>query len=204
MNDERSDETEHIRRLREHSGLVAECLTQDRGVAGSSLTGVSTGAQWLSGRVLDLRPKGRGLEPHRRHCIVSLSKNINPSLVLVQLRKTHPFITERLLMGRKESNQTNQKKTGVTMLCLSKTHNPCLVLFNPGRHIPGRHSQKIVGCDIKNQILKKYAQAHLSRSCSPLCPLLTTVLANICYSFLSVKMLFSILHHIRHTRAVQI
>ena len=40
--------------------------------------------------------------------VVSLSKNINPSLVLVQLRKTRPFITERLLMGRKESNQTNQ------------------------------------------------------------------------------------------------
>ena len=36
---------------------------------------------------------------------MSLSKNINPSLVLVQPRKTRPFITERLLMGRKESNQ---------------------------------------------------------------------------------------------------
>ena len=39
-------------------------------------------------------------EPHRRHCVVSLSKNINPRLVLVQPRKTRPFITERLLMGR--------------------------------------------------------------------------------------------------------
>ena len=66
------------------------------------------GAQWLSGRVLDSRPKGCGFEPHRRHCVVSLSKNINPSLVLVQPRKTRPFITERLLMGRKESNQTKQ------------------------------------------------------------------------------------------------
>ena len=68
------------------------------------------GAQWLSGRVLDSRPKGRGFEPHRRHCVVSLSKNSNPSLVLVQPRKTRPFITERLLMGRKESNQTNKTK----------------------------------------------------------------------------------------------
>ena len=67
------------------------------------------GAQWLSGRVLDSRPRGRGFEPHRRHCVVSLSKNINPSLVLVQPRKTRPFITERLLMGRKESNQTNKQ-----------------------------------------------------------------------------------------------
>ena len=44
------------------------------------------GAQWLSGRVLDWRPKGCGFEPHRHHCVVSLSKNINPSLVLVQPR----------------------------------------------------------------------------------------------------------------------
>ena len=29
----------------------------------------------------------------------------NPSLVLVQPRKIHPYITERLLMGHKESNQ---------------------------------------------------------------------------------------------------
>ena len=67
------------------------------------------GAQWLSGRVLDLRPKGsvgRGFEPHRRHCVVSLGKNINPGLVLVKPRKTRPFIAERLLMGRKESTQT--------------------------------------------------------------------------------------------------
>ena len=67
------------------------------------------GAQWLSGRVFDSRLRGCGFEPHRRHCVVSLSKNIDPSLVLVQPRKTHPFITERLLMGRKESNQTNKQ-----------------------------------------------------------------------------------------------
>ena len=32
------------------------------------------GGQWLSGRVLDSRPRGRGFDPHRRHCDVSLSK----------------------------------------------------------------------------------------------------------------------------------
>ena len=32
------------------------------------------GAQWLSGRVLDLRPRGCGFEPHWRHCVVSLSQ----------------------------------------------------------------------------------------------------------------------------------
>ena len=56
--------------------------------------------------MLDSRQRGRGFKPHRRQCLVSLSKNINPSLVLVQPRKTRPFITERLLMGCKESNQT--------------------------------------------------------------------------------------------------
>ena len=86
-------------------------------------------AQWLSGRVLDSRPKGRGFEPHRRHCVVSLSKNINPSLVLVQPRKTRPFITERLLMGRKESNQT-KKSWGYERLQKSKSLKACLENVN--------------------------------------------------------------------------
>ena len=34
-----------------------------------------TGAQWLSGRVLDSRPKGREFEPHRRHCVVVLEQD---------------------------------------------------------------------------------------------------------------------------------
>ena len=52
--------------------------------------------------------RDRGFEHHRRHCVVSLSKNLNPSLVLVQPRRARPFITERLLVGRKEPNQTNK------------------------------------------------------------------------------------------------
>ena len=36
---------------------------------------VFMGAQWLSGRVLDSRPKGRGFEPHRRHCVVVLEQD---------------------------------------------------------------------------------------------------------------------------------
>ena len=54
---------------------------------------------------------------------MSLSKNINPSLVLVQPRKTGPFITERLLMGRKESNQTN-KQTNKFFVEYSSVINP--------------------------------------------------------------------------------
>ena len=30
------------------------------------------GVQWLSGRVLDSRPRGRGFEPHRHHCVAVL------------------------------------------------------------------------------------------------------------------------------------
>ena len=82
------------------------------------------GAQWLSGRVLDSRRKGRGFKPHRCHCVVSLSKNINPSLVLVQTRKTHPYITDRLLMGCKESNQT--KKISYKMAQDPATEQPDL------------------------------------------------------------------------------
>ena len=67
----------------ERSDSVVECLTRDRGAAGSSLTGFTALCPW--------------------------ARHNYPSLVLVQSRKTRPCITERLLMGRKESNQTNKK-----------------------------------------------------------------------------------------------
>ena len=62
------------------------------------------GAQWLSGRVLDSRLR-----------VQASPASLRPSLVLVQPRKTRPFITERLLMGCKESNQTknNNKRMGL-------------------------------------------------------------------------------------------
>ena len=65
-------------------------------------------AQWLSGKELDSRPRGRGFEPHLHHFVVVL--DIYPSLVLVQPRKTRPYLTEILLMGRKESNQANKAR----------------------------------------------------------------------------------------------
>ena len=97
------------------------------------------GAQWLSGRVLDSRPRGRGFEPHRRHCDVTLSMNIYPSLVLVlvQPRKIRRFITERLLMGRKESNQT-QKNSPIFRLITNS----------------GRYSFQILLCQV--DVLKFY------------------------------------------------
>ena len=33
------------------------------------------GEQWLSGRVLDSRQRGRGFETHRRHCVVVLEQD---------------------------------------------------------------------------------------------------------------------------------
>ena len=65
------------------SGSVVECLTGDRGTGGSSLTGATVLCPW--------------------------ARHINPSLALVQPRKTCPFISERLLIGCKESNQSNKK-----------------------------------------------------------------------------------------------
>ena len=60
-------------------GSAVECLTQTEG------------------------PRVR-VSPVSLLCV--LEEEINPSLVLVQPSKIRPFITERLLMGRKESNQT--------------------------------------------------------------------------------------------------
>ena len=34
-----------------------------------------TRAQWLSGRVLDSRQRGRRFEPHRHHCVVVLEQD---------------------------------------------------------------------------------------------------------------------------------
>ena len=59
------------------NGLVVTWKMSD----GQAPAGVSIkirdnlGAQWLSGRVLDSRPKGRGFEPHRRHCVVVLEQD---------------------------------------------------------------------------------------------------------------------------------
>ena len=71
----------------ERSGSVVECLTQDPGAADSGLMGVTA--------------------------LFPCAKHINPSFVLVQLRKTRPSITERLLMGCKESNQIKKKMSFV-------------------------------------------------------------------------------------------
>ena len=67
--------------------------------------------------VVECLTRDRRAAAQRRHWVVSLSKNINPSLVLVQPRKTCPFITERLLMGLKNQIKQNQNKSNQFALC---------------------------------------------------------------------------------------
>ena len=62
---------------------MVEYLTRDRGIAGLSLTGVT--ALW------------------------SLSKKHLSKLILVRLMKTRSCVTERLLIGREESNKANKQ-----------------------------------------------------------------------------------------------
>ena len=89
-----------IQCIRERSCSVVECLTRERGARVSSLMGVTA------------------LCPSARH--------INPSLVLVQPRKTCPFITERYLMGHKESNQINKLVMYIVMY-----RNVCYTFIRP-------------------------------------------------------------------------
>ena len=67
---------------------------------------------------------------------MSLSKNINPSLVLVQPRKTRPYITEILLMGRKESNQTNKFQVDYIEECDGSVVECLYVFVGGGRGLP--------------------------------------------------------------------
>ena len=67
--------------------------------------------------MLDAIPRGRGFEPHRRHCVVFLEQGtliLAYKIVLVQPRNTRPCLTERVLMERKESNQSNKTTTTTT------------------------------------------------------------------------------------------
>ena len=59
--------------------------------------------RWLSGRVLESRPRAMGSSLTGVTALCPLARRINLSLELVQ---TSPYITERLLMERKESIQS--------------------------------------------------------------------------------------------------
>ena len=76
---------------------------------------------------------------------------IYPSLVLVQPRKTRPSLTERLLMGRKELNQTNKQK----YLLLGEEQPQCV-----GCDAPFTIRYFLLECDDCSQIIHKYYQVH--------------------------------------------
>ena len=76
--------------------------------------------------MLDSRPKSREFEPHRHHCVVSLSKFINPRLVLVQPRKIRPFIADRLLMGCSENLFTDWQTVETLVQPLTLLAHACL------------------------------------------------------------------------------
>ena len=56
------------------------------------------------------------------HELLITSEIFYPSLVLVQPRKTRPCLTERLLMGRKESNQIKRVKSKKEELFFPSPH----------------------------------------------------------------------------------
>ena len=56
-------------------GFFSQC--RDAGISVKSVhlnQKLNMGAQWLSGTVLDMRPRGRGFEPHRHNCVVVLEQ----------------------------------------------------------------------------------------------------------------------------------
>ena len=85
------------------------------------------GAQWLSGRVLDSRPRVRA-SPASLRC-GPWARHIYPSLVLVQPKKTRPCLTERLLMGRKESNKKTHDQWN-SYHCTSDSYRKALFLWH--------------------------------------------------------------------------
>ena len=60
------------------------------------------------------------------------ARHIYPSLVLIQPRKTRPRSTERLLMGRKESNQTVNKQNS---MWLSSCDSPYLLILTARENV---------------------------------------------------------------------
>ena len=63
-----------------------------------------------------------------------MSKNINSSLVRVQPKKTHPYITEILLMGRKELNQINKQNKNV-ILVVTVCKDTCVGVYSKKEEI---------------------------------------------------------------------
>ena len=102
--------------VRKRSGLGVECLTETEGtLVRASPVSLRCG-HW--------------------------ARHIYPSLVLVQRRKTRPCLTERLLMGRKESNQT-KKNIPCKITTLYGDPEPLKFTRLPSEHTMLRHQMAV-------------------------------------------------------------
>ena len=107
------------------SGTVVECLTQDRGVPDSNLTGVTV------------------LRPWARH--------IYPCLVLVQPRKTRPDKLKNWWLGHKESNQIKQTAVINTVCSLTVADHYVSVGLFPWQETYSLINQLFSPCPARNQ-----------------------------------------------------
>ena len=69
-------------------------------------------AEWLSGRVFDSRPRGRGSKSHQRHCVVSLSKTHLSLLTSGSAQKDLSWHNWKSVDGdvKNQIKQTNMKR----------------------------------------------------------------------------------------------
>ena len=81
------------------------------------------GAQWLSGRVLDSRLRGRGLKPQRRHCVVSLSK-AHLSLLRTGSTQEGPSRHNWKIVDWDVKNQTSKKFTVILNFVKKQVSSP--------------------------------------------------------------------------------
>ena len=85
------------------------------------------GAQWLSGRVLDSRLRGCGFQPHRHHCVVSLSKT---HLSLLSIGSTQEDLSRHnLKIVDWDTKQTKQRITIRQTKCLETQMCPNSLIF---------------------------------------------------------------------------
>ena len=67
------------------------------GGGGAMIFSTIKGEQWLSSRVLDSRPRGRGFEPRQRHCVMVLKSN--KQIIIIKFLLLCRLRTIEILMG---------------------------------------------------------------------------------------------------------
>ena len=70
-----NDDFKFLKTAKKHKMQVHYNMHHSSRACVTDLSLQTMGAQWLSGRLLDSRPRGPGFEPHRRHCVVALEQD---------------------------------------------------------------------------------------------------------------------------------